>query len=190
MKKLTVLVDFDQTLNNLNDAWVDYLNNRHGTTVKPDDIRDWDMTKAFPALTSEQIYAPLKEEALWSNVVPLNKSYENVVKLREDGHRILVVTTSNPTTVPIKLNRVLFKYFPFFDYHDVIITSRKQLICGDVLVDDAPHNLTGDTIYKKILITASHNKEFNEESIGAVRCNDWDEIYEVINKMAEEELDE
>ena len=51
MKQLTILVDFDQTLNNLNEAWVAYLNERHGTTVKTDDIKCWDITKAFPTLT-------------------------------------------------------------------------------------------------------------------------------------------
>lgn len=186
MKKLTILIDFDQTINNLNEAWVEYLNERHGTNVKPDDVTDWDITKSFPTLIRDEVFKPLYEEAFWKRVKPLPKAYDNLCKLRNDGHKIYVVTTSNPVTVPIKLNNVLFNYFPFFTYNDVIITSRKQLIIGDVLVDDAPHNLEGDTTYAKILISAPHNKSFDEKSINAIRVDNWDEIYEIINNLSKE----
>lgn len=186
MKKLTILVDFDQTLNNLNEAWVTYLNAKYNTAVNPNDITCWDMTVAFPTLTAREIFNPLFKEEFWKTVTPLPKSYENIRKLKNDGHNIYIVTTSNPVTVPIKLYEVLFKYFPFFTYNDVIITSHKQLIIGDVLVDDAPHNLEGDTTYAKILMSAPHNKSFDEKSIGAVRAEDWDEIYTLINNLAKE----
>lgn len=185
MRRLTVLVDFDQTLNNLNEAWVQYLNEKHGTTVSPDDIREWDMNKAFPMLRSKDIYEPLKTEELWEQVVPLPGAYDGVCNLKRDGHKVLIVTTSNPTTVPIKLEKVLFRYFPFFTYNDVVITSHKQLLLGDVLIDDAPHNLVGG-LYKRILMTAPHNKSLNERTIKAARANSWDEAYELVKSIAEE----
>ena len=185
MRRLTVLVDFDQTLNNLNEAWVQYLNEKHGTTVSPNDIREWDMNKAFPTLKAKDIYEPLKTEELWERVVPLPGAYDGVCNLKRDGHKVLVVTTSNPTTVPIKLEKVLFRYFPFFTYNDVVITSHKQLMLGDVLIDDAPHNLVGG-LYKRILMTAPHNKSLNERTIMAARANSWDEAYELVKSIAEE----
>ena len=184
MKRLTVLVDFDQTLNNLSDVWVKFLNERYGTTVQPEDIREWDMRKAYPMLKPNEIYDPLKTEELWEQVVPLPGAYEAMSNLKRDGHNILVVTTSNPTTAPIKLNKVLFRYFPFFTYNDVIITSHKQLILGDVLIDDAPHNLVGG-LYKRILMTASHNKNLNERTIKAARANSWEEAYKLVKSIAE-----
>lgn len=186
MKRLTVLVDFDQTLNNLSDVWVKFLNERYETTVQPDDIREWDMRKAYPMLKPNEIYDPLKTEELWEQVVPLPGACEAMSNLKRDGHNILVVTTSNPTTAPIKLNKVLFRYFPFFTYNDVIITSHKQLILGDVLIDDAPHNLVGG-LYKRILMTASHNKNLNERTIKAARANNWEEAYKLVKSIAENE---
>lgn len=183
MKKLTILVDMDDTLENLCETWVEFINKKYGTATTTDDITDWDITKAFPTLTKNQIFAPLNEEALWERVKPLPKAYENICKLRDDGHRVFVVTASNPESVSIKLNKVLFRYFPFFTYNDVIITSCKQLISGDVLVDDAPHNLK-DGAYKKILMTAPHNRFFDEESIGAVRACNWDIVYRIIKQYA------
>lgn len=183
MKQLTVLVDMDDTLENLCTPWVQYLNEKYGTTVTTDDVKDWDIARVFPTLTREQVFEPLITEALWERVKPLPKAYENICKLKYDGHRILIVTAASPISVPMKLEKVLFRYFPFFSYSDVIITSHKQLIRGDVLVDDAPHNLENGN-YKRVLMTAPHNRYFDEKSIGAVRAYDWDTVYSLISEYA------
>lgn len=63
MRHLTILVDMDDTIENLAEAWVAYLNARHQTSTNLSDITDWDISKAFPTLTKEQVYAPLFEDA-------------------------------------------------------------------------------------------------------------------------------
>ena len=143
MKHLTILVDMDDTIESLASAWVDYLNTRHGTTTKLTDITSWDISKAFPTLTNEQVYAPLFEDDFWDWVKPIDGASEVLQKLIADGHKVLIVTTSNYHTLASKMERVLFKYFPFLTWNDVIITSHKQLVNGDVLIDDGIHNLEG-----------------------------------------------
>lgn len=63
MRHLTILVDMDDTIENLAEAWVAYLNARHQTSTNLSDITDWDISKAFPALTKEQVYIPDDEAA-------------------------------------------------------------------------------------------------------------------------------
>lgn len=41
----------------------------------------------------------------------------------------------------IDMEDLLFRWFPFITWDQVIITSRKQFIKGDVLIDDGIHNL-------------------------------------------------
>ena len=65
----------------------------------------------------------------------------------------------------------------------MIITCRKQLINGDVLIDDGIHNLEGGA-YKKILMTAPHNANYNAEANGMIRVRNWKEIEQVINQMS------
>ena len=127
-----------------------------------------DLGKAFPTLTKEQICAPLCEEAFWKRVTPLPGAVEYVGKLILDGHKVIVVTASHPDTIPLKLKHVLFRYFPFFTYEDVIVTSQKQRILGDILIDDAPHNLEGGN-YAKLLMNAPHNRSFNEKGTDIIR---------------------
>ena len=84
-----------------------------------------------------------------------------------------------------KMSEVLFRYFPFLSWDQVIITSRKQLIRGDVLIDDGIHNLEGGQ-YKKVLMTAPHNISFDAEAHGMIRVRNWKEIEQVIDQLSTE----
>lgn len=53
MKKLTILFDADDTVENLSDCWIAMLNERYGTSVTPEDVHGWDISLAFPTLTKE-----------------------------------------------------------------------------------------------------------------------------------------
>lgn len=184
MRHLTILVDMDDTIENLAEAWVAYLNARHQTSTNLSDITDWDISKAFPTLTKEQVYAPLFEDAFWSWVKPMEGASEALQKLIADGHTVLIVTTSNYQTLAAKMEQVLFHYFPFLTWNDVIITAHKQLIKGDVLIDDGIHNLEGGD-YFKILMTAQHNKKYDAEANGMLRAETWAEVYSTITLLAE-----
>ena len=181
---MTILVDMDDVLEDFIEGFVDFVNKRHGTSVTPEDIREWDMTKAFKTIPKEKLYSAEFEEDIWNNVKPKKGAPETLKKLIDEGHRVYVVTATYYQSLRAKMDNVLFRYFPYLKWEDVIITFNKQMIKGDVLIDDGPHNLIGGD-YKKILFDSYHNKNFDESSIGAVRAYDWDDIYRLIKEMSE-----
>lgn len=184
MKKLTILIDMDDTIENLLCVWLAYLNERYGLQVSPDDVRDWDISLAYPSLTKAQVYAPLYEDELWRKVKPFPHAAEFLKKLIDDGNEVYIVTSSNYQTLRTKMDEVLFRYFPFVDWNHVIVTSNKQMIRGDVLVDDAPYNHIGGQ-YLKILMDSPHNHEFDAQSFGMIRVFSWIEVYDAIRQFAE-----
>lgn len=183
MRRLTVLVDIDDTIWDLLQAWVDRLNDLHGTSVRKDDVVSWDITEFFPGLSKTQVFAPLHDDDFWGNIKPFNGAAKYLQALKDDGHRVLIVTASDYRTIRSKMENVLFKYFPMFSWGDVIITMHKQLINGDVLVDDAVHNLTGGN-YEKLLMDAPHNRKFNAEANGMTRVMDWVGVYEKVCELS------
>lgn len=187
MKKLTVLIDMDDTIENLCEVWVEYLNELYGTNVHLNDIKEWDMTKAFPTIDSQKIYKPLYDERLWKRVTPLPGAVETIKRIIEDGHKVVIVTVSHQDTVSMKLNNVLFKYFPYLSMNNVIITSQKQLIHGDILIDDALHNLEGGQ-YMKLLFDAPHNRSYSVSDNDMVRVHNWDEIYNIVRDISERKI--
>lgn len=183
MRKLTILVDLDDTLEYLTKGWAGYLNDKHGLNVNWRDIKQWDVTETFPMLTRQQVYDPLYDDAFWDYVEPQPYAQEYLLRLIQDGHRVFIVTSSEYETLSAKMSRVLFKYFPYLTWDQVIVAHCKQMINGDILIDDAPHNHEGG-VYEKILITAPHNESYNAEANGMLRVNNWHEVYQAVCDIA------
>lgn len=188
MRQYTILVDMDEVLENLGDVWIDELNQWHGTSVRHEDITEWDMTKFFPMLSRNQVFAPLHDEATWKRVEPLPGAQECVRILKADGHDVVVVSASHPDTVKWKYEW-LARYFPNIPYKDIVFCSRKQLVKGDFLIDDAPHNLFGGT-YMPIMFAAPHNRAWKPhklEEFNCYRTDDWYDTLRLIRYIAEKE---
>ena len=186
MKNLTILVDMDDTIENLLDSWLHFLNVEYGYHVTPDDITSWYIDEAYPELTQWQVYAPLFTKKLWKDVKPKWDAVKYLQMLKEDGHEIYITTSSNFKTIHTKVESVLHRYFPFIDDLHVIVATNKQMLRGDVMIDDAPHNLVNGE-YDKILMNAPHNRSYNAELYGMTRVNNWKEVYERISELSEEE---
>ena len=86
-----------------------------------------------------------------------------------------MVTASDYRTCKPKVDRLL-ELFPFLDWKHIIITNNKQMVRGDILIDDGPHNLVGGD-YFKILFARPHNHSFDAASTGILRLYTWEEIY-------------
>lgn len=183
---ITVLVDIDDTIENLCEVWVDMLNLKYGTTVKYEDINSWDLPKFFPTLSREQVFAPLHSPEIWYSLRPKKGARYYLKKLISEGFDVYLCTTTYYKNVQWKYEGVIEKYFPFISWDNVIITSNKQLIHADFLVDDAPHNLEGGS-YNKILVSAPHNRSCNAEENGFIRCDTWSEIYGVLKDYQKEQ---
>lgn len=179
---MIILVDMDDTIENLTEAWINYANKRFGTAVNADEITTWDPSEAFSTVSHEGMYALLLEDELYETVEPFEGAGHYLQKLITDGHEVFIVTNSPYQVMKAKMEKVLFRHFPFIDWKHVIITGNKPIIKGDVLIDDGIHNLLGGN-YAKLLFTAPHNRSFDAEGNGMVRVNCWREAYKAVTEL-------
>lgn len=184
MKSLTILCDADDTIEHLLPHWLDALNRAYQKDVKPEDIHSWNLALAYPDLTSEQVFAPIYTKAFWENITPMEDSQYYLERLIEDGHKVYILSAANFETSDVKVEKLL-KLFPFLDWTKIILAHDKQMIRGDVLIDDGIHNLKGGH-YRKLLFHQPHNAEIDEIQYGAIRVHSWKETYELINQFAKE----
>ena len=182
---ITLLVDMDDTIENLLPAWAEWLNKKHGTSIKADDITGWDVQKFFPSLSRDDVYAPLYEDEFWGTVQPKEDAIRYLSLINDLGFKLYICTNSNYQTIRRKLEYIIDRFFSFISWWNVITICNKQLINADILVDDGVHNLLGGS-YKKILMTASHNRDFDAESHDMVRVNNWQEAYDKIIEYADQ----
>lgn len=182
---MRILVDMDDTMEQLLEAWLRKVNEKYDRSVVCEDITVWDVSKAYPGLTKEQVYDVILENDFWKDVEPIPHAAEVLEGFIRKGHEIFVVTATPYESVPGKMRDHLFRYFPFIRWENVIITSRKQLIQGDVLIDDGVHNLEGGN-YRKILVDAPYNRAYDAEANGMIRVYNWKEIEAAVDRIAEE----
>ena len=179
MRQLRILVDVDDVLNDLLACWVALLNKKYGLNANAEDLRIWNVQGIYPSLTVEEVYQPIYENEIWAMLSPRPTSVEYLKRMIDDGHDVLIVTASIYQTLPAKMDW-LFAAFPFLSWENVIITRRKQLVQGDVLIDDGIHNLEGGA-YFKILMDSPNNRDYDAEGRGMVRVYNLKEAYEAVN---------
>ena len=176
----------DDTIEALLDAWLKKLNKKYGRNVSREEIVSWDTSSAFPGLTKSDVYGVLLENDFWKEVEPIPGAADALRYFKSKGHEVYIVTATHYRSLFGKMEYLLFRYFPFITWDDVIITSRKQMIKGDVLIDDGVHNLIGGD-YKKILVDAPYNRDFDAEANGMIRVCNWDQIKAAVDAMEETE---
>ena len=190
MKKsdFIILVDMDDVLENLQEAWIKRLNEIFERNVDWTKVTNWSVELYYPSLTRKQILSPLFEDNFWNTVKPKEDAIKILKKLHEENYSIYLVTSSAYATLNNKFSQALWPYFPFIDENHIIITNCKQLIRGQVLIDDGIHNFIDKPFkpsYYKILFTANTNKNYNTFSTDITRVSNWYEIYSIIEGLFE-----
>lgn len=182
---MTILVDADGVLENLTYELPALLNEKYGFDVKFEDIRGWGFADSFLELTQEQIASAELEELLYDRIRPILGAPEYLKRLMDDGHNVYVLTNTPYEAVSLKMKKVMERFFPFLPWSNYIITSNKQMIRGDFLIDDGIHNLVGGD-YKKLLFDAPCNWDYDAEANGMIRVFSWEDIYRIITKESQE----
>lgn len=178
----TILVDIDDTIENLCQVWCELLNERYGTDVDYRSIDNWDISRFFPTLSKDQVYGVLHEDETWYRIRPIDGAVEYLKRLIDDGFSVFLCTATDYRNIRPKYEAIIQRYFPYISWQQVIVTSRKQLVCADILIDDGPHNLEGGS-YQKILMSAPHNRYYDAAANGVHRVNNWEETYRLVKTL-------
>ena len=181
MRSLTVLCDMDDVLIDLLPHWIKKLNCKYGLSVSDEDITEWDITKCIPSLTKEQIFTIVMQPSFWETIPPAQNGQWFIRNLITEGHKVKIVTASHFEIIPSKIQRFL-RLYPWLTWDDITVTSDKQSIKGDALIDDAPHNLVGGE-YEKILLNKSHNRKFNTKKHCIHRIDNLAEVFRILERI-------
>lgn len=180
---ITILVDIDDTIEELLPAWCKWLNDKYILSVKPESITDWEIAKFFPTLTEEQVFEPLHTESFWYTVEPKKDAAKYLKMLIEKGFNVFLCTSTDYRNIKPKYEAIILRYFPFIHWSKVIVSYKKQMIKADFLIDDGVQNQKGGD-YIKILVSAPHNQAYNAEQNGMIRADNWSFIYDKIIEIS------
>ena len=156
-------------------------NAEKNTSFRREDINMWEMETTLGAGAFERITQWLNEPSFFESLEPFPGAIEGFKELMSK-HDVVIATSlaGNIENGYDSKRRWVKKYVPEFDFKNFICTSRKDLLRGDVLIDDAAHYL--DAWHKAgndraIVVDAPWNRS-NKDS---VRVANWSQILKVIN---------
>lgn len=140
MKKLLIYVDMDGIITDLLQKWLVAINKKHKTNYTVADVKDWDVGNLDKDRIGHKAYKFITQPMFFYDLEPLPGSQAAVEALQIMGHDVNILTA--PASDHCATEKLLWlkKYFPFVNHKNIHITHRKDLLRGDVLIDDRSKN--------------------------------------------------
>ena len=85
---MTILVDMDDTIEQLLAALVKKANERFNRSATIDEITDWSIVCAYPGLEKRQILELMYEPGFWDTVEPVPGAADALKYLMDKGHQV------------------------------------------------------------------------------------------------------
>lgn len=174
-----ILLDVDGPVADLHEAWIKLHNRDTGDTMKAEDVTAWDISRFVgKGIPRDSIYDQLKRHDLYDYVKPTLGAVSGVRLLRELGH-VIYLTSSTPETAIPKIEWLKKYGFLVNPGHrstpEVMTGYNKQMVYGDVFIDDRAENLLEHWFAEKILFAMPHNVD-DREPLGESVAYAWSQV--------------
>jgi len=129
----------DSVTVDLMSKWFGRYNKEYNDQLKIDQLASWNTEHFVKPECGSKIYDYLLEPGFYRDLQPIPHAIEVLKRLTKE-YTIYIVTTSPKTALMDKVDWVE-EHLPFISASQIIFTHHKEQIKGDLLFDDAPHNL-------------------------------------------------
>lgn len=179
MNKKTILIDCDDTQTEFVKPLLDLYNKKYDDNLQFDDITDWEIHK-FLKPTCKNIFQEFANDTFIMDCFPIVNSVQVINRLHKRYDIIFLSAVYHSNVSPR-----FYKLSSMFNWYDwsknTIIASRKDLIHGDVLIDDCFSNHSS-SVKHSILFDRPWNEKYKLNS-NMYRMDNWLEIEKKIYEL-------
>lgn len=171
-----ILVDMDGVLCNLIEKWFATYNKEYGDTLHLDRMVEWGPHRF--ARAGKSVYKYLSKPGFFRDLRPIPGAIDGMRRLVDLGHDVVVVTAArNGHRDKIDW---LKEHMPFLPPHNIVFAHRKDLVRGDILFDDAPHNLEAFLPYgQPVAMAYPYN-----QGVSCPRVGSWSEFLQLVDERS------
>ena len=176
---MKILIDIDDTISNFGEVLLNYLNRTYNTNYKKEDIINWEWFRN----NFENPWQPTEWNFFWDDVKIDKDAIKCIENLVKDRHEVYLVSASFPNdSLGYKIRKTL-NYFnnKLINESNIIICRNKEMIKGDIRIDDGYHNLYNNSI--NILFDQPWNKNIKRIFPSFIRKKSWKEIEEYLKNI-------
>jgi 5'-nucleotidase len=180
---MRILVDLDGVSADFYGGFLRLYNEEYNNTLTPEDIVSWELTPdIYTGTTEAHLRSYFNRPGFWSALEPIPGAIESLKYLKSKGHELRIVTA-----VPIESERACYEkihwvreHFPFIGLDEFHATKDKAGVRGDILFDDAPHN-----IEEFPGLTCVMDAAYNRDAKADFRVKSWESFVKVIEFITE-----
>lgn len=179
--KFTLLIDMDGVCAEVHNYWLNLYNSDYDDDLTQEQIISWDLHKYVKEDCGLKIYEYLKEPGFFLGAPVVPGCAKSLRTLKNAGLNIILVTATpnNSPTAHYEKIKWVERNLPFLNTKNFISTSRKDLVMGDLLLDDAVHNLDSFTG-----IPCAFRRPWNQRKNYRFSVNSWEEFTELALSLA------
>lgn len=178
-QKSTLLLDMDDVTVDQSLTWIKRIHEKTGILYRWEDLSKWDLSAVLPHEITQMIFEELNKEPGFFRRLPAKEGALEGIKQLSMFYDIVFVTASEPYAYEDKYYWIK-ENLPFIDKPSLVLTHRKDLILGDVFVDDGPHNLQRSTVKTKIVFDHPWNRHVTQYP----RVTHWKQLVELLLSKA------
>lgn len=191
--KPILLLDVDGVLADFVTATLRILNEKAGTNYNHDDVRTWDMFSSFPdhKHLADDVYEILKKAGGCYGIPPYDGSQDAVEALKVLVDIVVVTSPFNGSETWVHEREKWLEMLFDISHKNVIHTGRKELIEGDILVDDkVEHIYEWSNRHPEghaILWGQRYNQEHNLNGKRIYRVEGWTDLINLVRRLVRRE---
>lgn len=177
-RKPIILCDQDDVLARYCKRVMEKYNKKFNTNHTVDELDDWEAVKKF----GDDMMEIMCEPSIYLELEPIIDGINTLKHLIEsDMFDVYIVTAAHASGCENKYHWIK-EHMDFFNTDHIIYAKKKGLIMGDLLIDDAIHNVVDFTKLPgrdALLVDMPHNQKFVDND-HVKRVKDWNTIGQYI----------
>lgn len=177
MLKPILCIDMDSVIVDLMTEWYGRYNRDYGDDLTVERVLSWDAKSYVKPECGEKIYEYLQEPGLFTILQPLPHAQEVLERLVKRFDILIVTAPPSPVAYQEK-EEWIYRHLPFIGRENLVFTHRKELVNGDLLFDDAPHNLQSFLAAGRIAVAMDYPYNRN---VDCPRVSGWLEFEEKVD---------
>lgn len=180
---MRLLIDQDEVLAQFTAKVLQWWNEDQGENAQIEDIKTYHIQESLGPKAHYFIKSCMRFPDFFTSLEPVPGAIEGMKQLVEMGHDVVIVTkipTSAPGAYHGKMEWVR-KHLPFLSVKNIVGCQRKELVQGDLLLDDSPKNVYDylNCGRKIIIFDRPWNRDIKEFK-HVPRVHSWDEFIKQI----------
>lgn len=182
---IRVLVDIDDTLNELQSHFIDTVIEL-GYEYDLDKCDDYEIQNGIQVEEKNKRAIMVKifnTPSFWRSIPLIEKAYEGLYYLNTTYDTYIATSPWSEENKKDKLHWV-FKKLPFFDLDKVIFSHKKWELDGDIIIEDKPQTIV--ECNKVGMKTICKLQPYNVNENPTAFLYSWNDIYDIMESIKEE----